>query len=302
MNNLVKKEQQNGKVVSLRDAAFFERREIFKILSVSKNLTSIEKKIFEASTWMPIGKMDKVIFQKTFLLLLKFIKDVLQVKQDIVNVSEIIDFLLDYYPELSTRDLKTAVLLNENGYLDEHLPRDKFGFPDRSCYNSIDLKFFSKILTAYKKKRLETLKKVYTNYENLEKKDQNKPDFYDLEQKTKQKISFIFDFYKKKNILKIDTSLDITLIYNWLQNIGVIKNEDIDIDNEELRKEAFKDYIKNVNNCVINKYDAFAVKKDGFRSPLLDFHVSNIYKKKKIIFIFDKFINDGIDIVDYFKN
>lgn len=76
-----------------------------------------------------------------------------------------------YYSELTLEDFRMAFEMACTGELDDYLPKDKFGQPDRSHYQNFNAEYVGKILNAYKRKRAQVLRAVplpkpeYRDYE-----------------------------------------------------------------------------------------------------------------------------------------
>lgn len=65
-----------------------------------------------------------------------------------------------HYNDLTTEDVKLAFELNVTGELDEYLPLDKNGRPDRNHYQSFNVQYYTKVLNAYKKRKQGTWAKA----------------------------------------------------------------------------------------------------------------------------------------------
>lgn len=61
--------------------------------------------------------------------------------------------LTAHYSDLSIEEVKGAFELAAVGALDEYLPRDKDGNPDKNHYQTFSMEYYTKILNAYRKKK-----------------------------------------------------------------------------------------------------------------------------------------------------
>lgn len=68
--------------------------------------------------------------------------------------------LKKYYGDLSVNEVKAAFELAAVGTLDEYLPKDREGNPDKNHYQAFNLEYYSKILNAYRKKKSDVWGKV----------------------------------------------------------------------------------------------------------------------------------------------
>jgi len=81
-----------------------------------------------------------------------------------IDESEVVRFyhiIKKYYSELTIDEVRTAFELALVGNLDEYLPKDREGNPDKNHYQSFSIEFITKILNAYKKYRGKVWGKVY---------------------------------------------------------------------------------------------------------------------------------------------
>ncbi len=63
------------------------------------------------------------------------------------------EILKRYYPYFTLKDFRLAFELSVTGELDDYLPKNKDGQPDRSHYQNFSVEYVCKILNAYKAKR-----------------------------------------------------------------------------------------------------------------------------------------------------
>lgn len=71
------------------------------------------------------------------------------------------DILKRYYSDMTLADIKMAFELATTGELDEYLPKDKQGNPDKNHYQQFNADYFAKILKAYKQKQTDVIDKAY---------------------------------------------------------------------------------------------------------------------------------------------
>jgi len=96
-----------------------------------------------------------------------------------------LDILRKYYSGFTLDEIRTAFELALIGDLDEYLPKDRNGNPDKNSYQLFSLEFITKILSAYKKHKGRIWGKVYSCSENEEtqpteeQKDQILKDFHE---------------------------------------------------------------------------------------------------------------------------
>lgn len=65
------------------------------------------------------------------------------------SAKRFVEILRDYYSNFTLEQVEKAFQLLMRGELDEYLPKDKHGSPDRSHYQSFSLEYVSKVLRAF---------------------------------------------------------------------------------------------------------------------------------------------------------
>lgn len=76
------------------------------------------------------------------------------------NSTRFFTILKKHYSEFSINEVKAAFELASVGALDDYLPKDRDGNPDKNHYQAFNVEYYSKILNAYRKKRGDVWGKV----------------------------------------------------------------------------------------------------------------------------------------------
>lgn len=105
------------------------------------------------------------------------------------DATRFFDTLKKYYKDFSFKEVKLAFELAAVGELDEWLPRDKNGNPDKNHYQAFSLEYYTKILNAYRAKK----NKVWFKARKALPAPVN---VITEEQKAANKKAFIEDIYK----------------------------------------------------------------------------------------------------------
>ena len=142
------------------------RKNLAKNPEAMSGLVPVEKAVYLAATGRPIDDYNAVELAKELRESLHWIcKDVgfrssneADAQYLVVRTSEI---LKRYYADLSLRDFRMAFEMCLTGELDEYLPRNKDGQPERNHYQNFNADYFAKILNAYKRKQSEVVEKAY---------------------------------------------------------------------------------------------------------------------------------------------
>jgi hemolysin-activating ACP:hemolysin acyltransferase len=138
---------------------------VLKQESVRKNMKPTDLMIMETgarSTTIkntPDADLIKEITTKA-----NFIAKDVGIKGDLdhYQVIRFYDILRKYYSQLSTSEVKLAFELAMVGELDEYLPLDKNGSPDKNHYQEFSVEYITKILNAYIKRSSVTWNQAYT--------------------------------------------------------------------------------------------------------------------------------------------
>lgn len=139
------------------------------------------------------------------------------------------DVLKRHFYDLTIEDVKTAFELLTVGDLDNYLPTNSSGEPDRSHYQNLNAEYLCKVLRAYKKRR----DVAYTNI----KAAQPKPQKALPPQPTKtpaEKTRECYDNYKATGKLTFQIPPDDVKIANFLTEKGLMATVEVtDADKEK---------------------------------------------------------------------
>lgn len=276
------------------------RRQVILLPEVSKALTQVEKYVLEASTKTQIAELDDKIFAEKAAQILRFVAmDVgYNIPQDATDWGYIqirlLDIIKRYYSQLTLTDLKLAFELATTGELDDYLPKDSKGKPDKNHYQNFNADYFAKILNAYKRKQSEVVGKAYNAVPKPKK--ELSPDvirFYErIRVETNQRI---FLQYKYRGEL-IFGAVDEMLVYNWLVAVGLANPV---TETEQDRKQALTRFLDKAARNMVNPYKVYDVRQKGIDSPEIDFTAHEIARRREIIKTFDYMIENEIYVNNY---
>ena len=278
------------------------RRQMVQLPDIAKALTPVEKYIFAASTKTQISEMDDgVLVSKTAQMFRFIAMDVgyiiPQNENDWAYIqTRLVDILKRYYSNLTLADIKLAFELATTGELDEYLPKDKQGNPDKNHYQQFNANYFAKILKAYKQKQTDVIDKAYKAIP--EKNNEISPEQirrFEIQRQWRNRYIFLCYKYTGKLILGLTDDM---FLYEWLQKCGLA--DDVQVKEDD-RKEAFARYMQRVARGMINQYTAFQVCRKGTESPEIDFTAFEVARKKEIIKAFDRMISEEMQVDNYMK-
>lgn len=305
MNNLPEKADTQNVALAIYNAkpgtmAIDIRRKMVQLPEVAKALTPVEKYIFAASTKTQISEMDDgVLVSKTAQMFRFIAMDVgyiiPQNENDWAYIqTRLVDILKRYYSYLTLADIKLAFELATTGELDEFLPRDSQGNPDKKHYQQFNADYFAKILGAYRKKQNEVIGKAYKALP--EPKREMTPEqkrYYHNRREARNRIVFLQYKYTGKISFEFGDEM---FLYDWLLKFGFADEVEA---TEDDRKQAFAKYMHRAAIGMVNQYTAFNVRRKGIDSPEIDFTAYEVARKKEIIRAFDRIIAEEIQIDNY---
>lgn len=302
-------EKSNVKNVALeiynpkpRTKAIEIRRKMVQLPEVAKALNPVEKYIFAASTKTQISEIDDETLVTKLANMLKYIAMdvgfiIPQITEDWQYIqARTLDILKRYYSNFTLSDIKLAFELATTGELDEFLPKDRQGNPDKNHYQQFNADYISKILNAYKRKQNVVIDKAFKVLP--EPKTTFTPAMireFEIQRQWRNRYIFLCYKYTGKLILGLTDDM---FLYEWLQKCGLA--DDVQVKEDD-RKEAFARYLQRVARGMINQYTAFQVRRKGTESPEIDFTAFEVARKKEIIKAFDRMIAEEMQVDNYMK-
>lgn len=305
MNNLPEKADTQNVALAIYNAkpgtmAIDIRRKMVQLPEVAKALTPVEKYIFAASTKTQISEMDDgVLVSKTAQIFRFIAMDVGYIIQQNENdwayiQTRLVDILKRYYSYLTLADIKLAFELATTGELDDYLPKDSQGNPDKKHYQQFNADYFAKILNAYRRKQNGVIHKAYKALPEPKKElTPEEKRYYHNQVVARCREVFLQYKYTGRFVLGITDGI---LIYDWLRKLGFANEV---AGTEDDRKQAFARYMQRVARGFVNKYEAYHVQRKGTDAPELDFTAYEIARDKEIKRTFDRMIADELQIDNY---
>lgn len=278
------------------------RRQMLQLPEVAKSLSGVEKYIFAASTKMKIADIDDgTLIAKTGQMFRFIAMDVGYIiptnPEDWAYIcTRLLDILKKYYSQMTLADIKLAFELATTGELDDYLPKDSQGNPDKKHYQQFNADYFAKILKAYKQKQNVVIDKAFKVLP--EPKGEMTPQQirqFEIQRQWRNRYIFLCYKYTGKLILGLTDDM---FLYEWLQKCGLA--DDVQVKEDD-RKEAFARYMQRVARGMINQYTAFQVRRKGTESPEIDFTAFEVARKKEIIKAFDRMIAEEMQVDNYMK-
>lgn len=165
----IEKYQNRGGKVALSSGvlpSFVERnRELIQSNKI-KQLSKVDQRIFVESTRKLISEEESEEKKIEYLGII-FIgvcsdfglntPERSAVKSVFSSIFDVIDL---YFDDLSFAEVKLAWRLLAVGELDNYLPKDRYGNPDKNHYGSLNVDYVTKVLKAYRKRKADMMSKT----------------------------------------------------------------------------------------------------------------------------------------------
>jgi len=201
------------------------RREMAKNQNVLNELEAPERAVFLASTEKPVKNYNSAELAKELYTAIQWISKDIGYRATsegdrqyvVIRTAEI---LKRYYGNFSLKDFRMAFEMSLTGELDEFLPKDRNGQPDRNHYQQFNADYVCKILNAYKGRRAWILRKA----NEAAQKHETRPvqDNPSGRNNTRKECVAAFLYFKYHGKLPAwVTPLGIMLYYNLLASVGL---------------------------------------------------------------------------------
>jgi len=281
--------------------AIEERRKMLDVPEVFNSMNNIEKEIFESSTKRQIKEIDKMEFFALFrLVLVNIVNDIgynVPANKDLwcQIQNRIAEMLYKYFSEYTLTDISLAFEMLAVGELDEYLPKDGNGMPDKKHYQQLNIDYFSKILNAYKIKKNKVVSKAVLSLPAPTNEISEEEKNYWLRQ-TKKRNWEAFHAYKRGKSYILKNTIEEDLCYDWLVRAKVIEDIDLTTATTDDKKMAMSIMIGKIAKGLVNRYDGRHIIREGEDGDKIKYEVCEVMKRKAIKEAFEKIINENLDI------
>lgn len=270
------------------------RSQMITVPEVIQALTPIERRMFEASIKTPVADFsDEELTHKVGLIAKYIARDAGIKSVDDYEIARFMTVLKLYYSLFSLQEIRMAFEFAMTGELDEFLPRDKDGNPDKNHYQTFNIEYITKILNAYKKRRRETEHKAYIALPQP--KSQISPEtraYYRREMKRTIIVSFLSYKYRGK----LPDNVNSFLIYAEIERLGLA--EPIQVTEAD-KKEAVARLLRKAHTGVIKEFVAECIRHLQTKHSDVISEAGLIAKEKALIKSFEIMAKEEIQITDY---
>lgn len=279
------------------------RRQMVQLPEIAKALTGVDKFVFVASTKTLISDIDDETMVNKTSQMFKFIAmDVgFRIPTDLTEwqyiCTRLVDLLKRYYSDLTLADIKLAFEMATMGELNQWLPKDSQGNPDKNHYQQFNADFFAKILNAYKHKRNNVIGKAF---EALPKpSDEMTPEqikYYSNQ--TKAKLILAYWEYKYTGSVSNMNPIREMLYYNRLVDVGLA---DSTVITDEDKQIALQQTLSRIAKGMVNQYEAGHIRRQGVEHETVKVAAIGVSKRRTLYNAFDEMILEEIQITDFIK-
>lgn len=236
------------------------RRTLPDNASIKQNLTNEEYKILQASCKQHLSEMEEADAAYKVKTQLHFvaIETGYHKPQDALTwqylQTRLYTFLREHYGGLSIEDIKCAFDLLAFGRLDQYLPKNAYGTPDRSHYQQFTPEYFAKVLNAYKQVQNAVISKARAMLPEQKKEQQGDGNEY-----WNNKLREAYYIYKYRGKLELAPYL----ILHALKHMRRVHyNLDVEITEQDKSK-AYWEYLRQAAHGLQNENEAVYVKRKG---------------------------------------
>lgn len=276
------------------------RRQMVQLPEVAKSLSGVEKYIFAASTKTQIAEIDDgTLVAKTgqmFRFIALDVGYIIPTNTDdwAYICTRLLDILKKYYSQMTLADIKLAFELATTGELDDYLPKDRNGQPDKAHYQQFNADYFAKILNAYRRKQNGVIHKAYQALPEPKKElTPEQKRYYHNDTESRNRLAFLQYKYTGRVDFGIAGEM---FVYDWLVKVGLA---DTVKETEDDRREALGRFLARAARGFVNEFTVYHVRKDGTKSKEIDYTAFEVARRKEIKKAFDRMIADELQVDNY---
>jgi hypothetical protein len=301
ITSLTKKQESRAlKVARNLDKLAESRSALLQNSEVLDGLSEVEIDVAHAGTKTPIASYDQDKLRTQLAIYCKNLCRDLGIRTwdnpDIMamDTSRFYTFLVKHYKQFTMKEVQQAFELLSAGKLDEYLPVDRNGHPDKGHYQMFSVEFQTKVLNAYAKLKKAVWSKSYSLLP-----DRTEPT---EEEKATYHRTFIDQIYRYfKTYVELGympTILGATIIMAEFEEQGIVSGVPKP-ENHNYERAFLKVMQSNIDQRektkVKNAYDSEE------KNDRLEVSAKNDAYSEKIKQVFDRIIESKLDIENVIK-
>lgn len=195
--------------------------------------------------------------------------------------------LKKYFYGFTLQEVTLAFELLQVGKLDNYLPLNSSGSPERQHYNRFGIEYFSRVLKAYLGLKNEVIAKVYQHGETAEPKKLESSATADI------RHSVYMSYLHYKYLGTKPTWPNNHLIYRELYRANIIG--DIDITEAD-KRQAMRILMQDVHNGLIGDFVGKCIRHLGAKHPDVNDKAYIVAQERTILQAFDEYIINEIQL------
>lgn len=277
------------------------RRAIAKTPSVVDKLEPIERSVFLASTAKVAQEYNDTELAAELADTLKWIAKDIGVRDTAsadwkITIVRFVQILKKYYPTFSIKDIRMAFELMVTGELNDYLPKDRFGNPDKEHYQMFNVDYFCKILNAYREYRKAVINKAAGMVPKpAQERDHSKDVYY--RNQTRKNVIGAFLFYKYHGYMPDLSPIMEMLTYDELAKVGLV--EEIEVTEQEQKYILRRTLYDLTQRQMIG--DKKRIEQQGTKAPEIQWPAFALARRKALKRTFAGMVAEEIQLTDYIK-
>lgn len=269
------------------------RRDIVMVPQAMAALNTVEKRILQASIKTPISEMDTEELASKVAKLAEYISRDAGIKKiDAYDVTRFLNILTTYYSTLSLSEVKMAFELSMIGELDDYLPRDRDGRPDKNHYQSFSVDYVAKILNAYNNKSKDAQFKAYNALPTEKSISKEDAEFY-IRECNKVVVNYYLTY---KYTGRIPSNANYYMAYEAIDRAGLA--ESINITDHD-KKQAFSESMNKVHSGLVGAFVGDCIRRQGDTHDYVIMQARRIAMERALKRSFDAMIREEVQLTDY---
>ena len=277
------------------------RRASAQTPAIVDKLNPIERSVFLASTAKVAQEYDDRELAATMADTLKWVAKDIGIRDTEspdwkITIVRFVQILKRYYPLFSVKDIRMAFELMVTGELNDYLPKDRYGNPDKEHYQMFNADYLCKILNAYREYRKAVINKAAGMVPKPVKQTNEAENRYYRNQTRKDTIA-AFLFFKYRGYMPELSPIMEMLAYQELATVGLAEPFDVTPQEQQiiLRRTLFE----------LTQREMFGDKKrveqQGINAPDIQHDAYRLARYKALKRTFAEMVAEEIQITDYIK-
>lgn len=201
------------------------------------------------------------------------------------------EMIIKYFYGFTIKEINLAFEYVMVGILDDYLPLNSQGQPDRTHYNKFGIEYISRVLKAYLGKKNEVIAKIYDNENKLTANVKCVDRYCDKLRKDIYKSFLEYKYTGRRPSWPNDY-----LVCRELTKVGLLQPI---IITEADEQQAVKSLLKKARHGLINEFVEKCIRHLGTKHSEVESEAFFIAQRKAINKAFEDFVSDEIQLSDY---